>query len=213
MKRRAALVAAGKLPPPTTGRPRLQHAARYPSGRIKPPEPNARVVAERRFMLGDPDAKGLALRHAENAADLMLARGWLTKPLHEAAQTVTRLYKAALPPMVGAKTTSIVEEPTREAAIDRLRRGPVSPVDPDGDPRAMAVLRGLWRVLSVNPAAHREVVGLCLLAGSWPSWLVAMIEKRPLSADEADARRALFWGLHNICAALGHPALLTGTAP
>lgn len=197
---KARMVAAGRLDAPRSKEP---DRARYRNGHVKPPTPNARVIAERRVLLADPQAKGAALRHAENALDLMLARNWLTEPLHEAANSFRRLYKAALPPLPDLKTTTIAEEPSRGPGL----AAPVSSPNPDGNPAAMDTLRSIWRVLALQPAARSEVIELCLLHGSWPTWLVGMIERRRLSAEEQAARRAFYWGLHNINAVLARPAL------
>jgi hypothetical protein len=197
---RERMGAAGRLAAP---HPKKADRPRYPGGRLKPPTPNPRVVAERRLLLNAPEAHGAALRHAENALDLMLARGWLTQPLHEAATSFRRLYRAAFPPLPDLKTVSIAEEPTRDPDIRDIRVQVSSP-NPDGNPAAMDSLRSIWRVLALQPAARSEVIELCLLHGSWPTWLVGMVERRRLSADEQLARRAFYWGLHNINAVLAH---------
>jgi hypothetical protein len=194
------MIAAGRI---AAARPKKSDAPRYPGGRLKPPTPNARVIAERRLLLADAAAKGAALRHAENALDLMLARGWLTQPLHEAATSFRRLYKAALPPLPDLKTTTIAEEPSHDPDVRAVRVSVTSP-NPDGNPAAMDSLRSIWRVLALQPAARSEVIELCLLHGSWPTWLVGMVERRRLSADEQAARRSFYWGLHNINAVLAH---------
>lgn len=74
------------------GRPRLK-GNRYPGGKLKPPEPNARVLELRRSLLAanDPDAK-VDISKAENALDLMLARGWISEGQHRAARRYAALW-------------------------------------------------------------------------------------------------------------------------
>ncbi|MCR5874380.1 hypothetical protein LRS10_09515 [Phenylobacterium sp. J426] len=74
------------------GRPRSK-GARFPGGKLKPPEPNARVLQLRRSLLAanDPDAK-VDISKAENALDLMLARGWISEGQHRAARRYAALW-------------------------------------------------------------------------------------------------------------------------
>ncbi len=74
-------------------------APRYPNGRLKPPEPNAKVITERRRILGlshDAPATADELRRAENAVDVALARGWITGAQHRAVQAYAHLVRAEL---------------------------------------------------------------------------------------------------------------------
>lgn len=177
---------------------------RYANGRLKPPTPNEVVVAFRRRMLGNPEAKGQNLRHAENALDLMLERGWLPKGLHTNANDYRRLYLAAFPALPGLKSGHIEEAPTAERHIDRVSASLRTP-NPDGNPAAMSTLRAIWRVLDLRPASGAELVDVCLIPGAWPAWLIGMIEKRTLSPPEQQARAAFFQGLHIVGQVLARP--------
>lgn len=75
-----------------TGRPRKQ-GERYPSGKLKPAKPNAKVVAMRRAMLGAKDGERVDLAKAENPMDLALERGWISEKRHRAGQLFANLYR------------------------------------------------------------------------------------------------------------------------
>jgi hypothetical protein len=179
---------------------------RYPCGSIKPPSPNEVVVAYRRRLLDNPNAKGFALRGAENAVDLMLARGWLPMALHADAAAFRRLYLAAFPPLPDLRTTQVEEAPTGgDWTLDRIHERIVRSDNPDGNPAAMDRLRAIWRCLDLVAGARRELVGVCLIPGAWPTWLLAMIDKRPLTPPEREGRAAFFAGLHIIGRVLALP--------
>lgn len=163
------------------------------------------MIEHRRKLLGRPAAKGYALRGAENALDLMLTRQWLTRPLYEGAAALRRLYLAAFPALPTVKTVNIAETPG-EATVGRLQRMFHEP-NPDGDAAAMTRLRAIWRVLDLRPRARDELLELCLLSHSWPTWLLAMIEGRELIQPERRARAAFFEGLHLVNRVLAHRSL------
>lgn len=196
-------VAYAKVAAPT-GRPRLE-GPRQACGRLKPPTPNPVVVAQRRVLLSKPDAKGVGLRDAENALDLLLARGWLPVTLHHAAREFRSLYAATFPRLPDLRVSAVEEAP---GADDHpLERGVrlALMVPQDGDPVAMAVLRAVWRVLAQRPGTGQALVEV-LQPGFWPGWLVAMVEGRGLSVLEKDRRAAFFLGLHLVSQVTNHPA-------
>lgn len=180
---------------------------RYPCGSVKPPGPNEVVVAYRRLLLDNPKAHGYALRGAENAVDLMLARGWLPSVLHENAAAFRRLYLAAFPPLPGLRTVQVDEAPTGgEWTLDRVHERIIRSDNPDGNPAAMDRLRAIWRAVSLVPGARSELIALCLLPGYWPPWLIAMIEKRRLTPAEREGRASFYAGLHIVGRALALPS-------
>lgn len=74
-----------------TGRPKLP-GDRYPSGKLKPVKPNPRVVEMRRALLGAKEGEAVDITKTESPIDLALARGWLSKERHAAAERFIRLY-------------------------------------------------------------------------------------------------------------------------
>lgn len=75
----------------TRGRPR-KPGARYPSGKLKDPGPNSRIVEARRTLLGADADEKVDLSKAENCLDLSLARGWLSPRRHRAARRYAQLW-------------------------------------------------------------------------------------------------------------------------
>ncbi len=138
------------------GRPRKE-GERYASGRLKPPAPNARVVAERRALLGDAEAAGGALRAAENPLDLMAQRGWLSREAQGAGQAFARLHARGRMGLPKIRTSS-PEPSVRGAQIA------------SSDPTALWRLNEIWRGLAGD--ARAELINVCVLE-AWPAWLVA----------------------------------------
>lgn len=104
------------------GRPRLK-GPRFPSGQLKPPGPNERVVASRRALLGEGSTD---LSKAECALDVALIRGWITEDRHRAARRYSQIWARHARRVFGA-TPGI-----------KVSQGPISqssPV-PNADPDA-----------------------------------------------------------------------------
>lgn len=88
------------------GRPR-KTGDRYPSGKLKPAKPNARIIAMRRALLGAKEGDDVDLTKTEHPLDLALARGWLTQERYDAAQLFIRLYRGIrFPVMPVSRDTS-----------------------------------------------------------------------------------------------------------
>jgi hypothetical protein len=97
----------------TAGRPRKE-GDRYPSGKLKPPLPNQRVIAERRILLGGAGD----ISKAENPLDLMLARGWITEDEHRAGRAYAFLYIKAGIDLPRLKTADLRESGSIEQDAD-----------------------------------------------------------------------------------------------
>lgn len=157
------------------GRPRKE-GERYDNGRLKPTGPNLRVVEMRRSLLGDGEARGAALRAAENPLDLMLARGWIDQDAKDAGRTFARLHAEA----------RMTLAPVRVSQLEtRVRTAPNLRVEP----MALWRLSEVWRALEGQTAAVNALVEVCVLE-AWPAWLIAAATTRDVAA------RAVF---------LGHP--------
>jgi len=181
------------LPSSRAGRPRLA-GERYANGRLKPVGPNAVVLARRRALLGDPAARGKALAAAENALDLMLARGWLSKDEHQAAQAYGQLHRRAQMGLPGMKTSN----PER-VGEGRGMGGP-GPVDP----AALLRLSQIWKSLAARPAARGLLVELCVLK-AWPAFVIEAVAGDP-KAMSGRARKDLAAALTVVQAVLSRPA-------
>ena len=79
------------------GRPRKE-GERYPSGQLKPPGPNERVIALRTALLtgGNLGSGPVDITKAENALDLALVRGWITEDRHRGAHRYAGLFRRAM---------------------------------------------------------------------------------------------------------------------
>lgn len=136
------------------GRPR-KDGARYDNGRLKPAGPNERVLTGRRALLGDPEARPAELKAAENPLDLMLARGWLSRDLHEAGRAFAALHARARLSLPAIRTS-------------RLElRGRTAPEA--GDPVALWRLNEIWSGLANEQRS--VLIDVCVLE-AWPPWLV-----------------------------------------
>jgi len=79
----------------TLGRPR-KAGPRHPSGQlVQKAEPNAKVVAIRRALLGE--GPGLRLADAEHPMALALARGWISPEQHRAGESYARAWRRSHP--------------------------------------------------------------------------------------------------------------------
>lgn len=135
-----------------SGRPR-QPGNRYPSGKLKPPEPNAVVVALRRANLPGDRAD---LTKAENAIDLALARGWLTEDQTRAAWAYHQLHRKAGNELPTLKIQN----------LDKIAKA----FDPSlGSGGAADLCRDLHASMTADERAM--LFEVCVLL-SWPQWVV-----------------------------------------
>jgi hypothetical protein len=168
------------------GRPRKQ-GERYACGKLKPPGPNARIIAERRRLLG---ADGLDLSMASNPLDLAFARGWLSVRRYRAARAVLTVRRRAglqapgwvMSRMPEAQTSDVGE--TGGSGVLGLTRAELAeawdgafnqPVTQDQEAAAArATLQ--WRRIftALTPDERREVERICV-QGDWPGWIVEKV--------------------------------------
>lgn len=168
--------------------------ARWPSGKLKPTAeqiaargPNPKVLAERRALLGRPDATPRELQKAENPLDCMAERGWLDRDLARYGFAYAELHRRA--GLQQARMTIIAEEAREASDVDGLALRDLTPEalaqvweramarrvaagPSDGDPEAAARLKALWRALGY--AACTELHSVCLV-GSWPVWAMQKV--------------------------------------
>lgn len=173
------------------GRPRIA-GERYENGRLKPVGPNPRVVAERRALLGSPEAKGQALKAAENALDLALARGWLSKELHQAAQDYAVLHRRGALGLAPIRTI----DPEQGPGGGRTPRL--------ADAASLYRLSHIWQALATTPSVRRMLVEVCVL-GAWPKWVIDAAAGKT-GALAGVERRSLQIGLATVHAVMRRPA-------
>lgn len=195
------------------GRPRLE-GDRYPSGRLKPPAPNARVLADRAAVMGDG---GGDLTKASNPMDLALERGWLTIAHHRAGMVYASLYVATSSgaPRAGSSNYGEVDTigsyfgesladmtPAEIAAAFDKAFAKASPAPGDNHAEA-AMLK--WRLIngSMSPAQQTEVFRVCVME-SWPQWVIQRAAGHMETGWER-GRTALVAGLEAIVCVLRPP--------
>jgi hypothetical protein len=220
------------------GRPRKE-GERYACGRLKPPKPNARVVAERTRLLGTDQG----LERAEAPLDVALARGWIGEAHHRTAGQLRRLYaRAGLegPRLRGSLARGGVAEEREEAtkpwsamsdaelaavfdaafsladprvaALPALDTGAFDRLEAQADGSAAEAL-GAWR--AANAAMTREersAVFLAVIAEQWPLWVLERARGR-LTAPAERQRDLLIAGLSKAGAALRNPAVSSPADP
>jgi hypothetical protein len=167
---------------------------RFPGGRLKPTAeqaaargPNPKVLAERRALLGRPDAKVRDLTRAENPLDCMAERGWIPEDLARFGRAYAELHRRA--GLRQARTTLIADERSERSGVEARALSDMTPEEiaqvweaamarqaspgpGDGDPEAAAELKALWRALGF--AACTELHAVCLM-GSWPVWAMQKV--------------------------------------
>lgn len=147
------------------GRPRKE-GERYPSGQLKSPKPNGRVLGIRQALVGP----GGDIANAENPLDVALARGWLSEEQHRSARAYAALYNragVALPR--GAKVSQLGEGrgEHRDEAVGSAYR---PDAQAEGDPGAFDALKAMWAAMS-KPQA-RALLDIAVLE-TWPPWVLS----------------------------------------
>ena len=166
------------------GRPR-KDGVRYPSGKLRPPEPNQRVIAERTAMLGD--TKG-ALSAAEDPMTLALARGWLTEDEHRAGEAYARAYTASHPhrlhgglneaPDAGTddkRTITQMGDAEIVQAFDTILN---STVMPHNEERQIGARKRYVALSSLMTSTEQSEVFACFCMRSWPQWVIQRVAGR-----------------------------------
>lgn len=169
--RKRKAVALKQRGSPNAGRT-AQDGARYPSGDLRPPKPNQRVLEQRRAMLGNSNAD---VTMAENWMDLCLARGWLTEERHRILTEYANLYERA-----GFNLPSF-----KVFDADRVR-GYDSQL---GDSKAMSLIRNIW--VRLHPAQAHALFSACV-KGQWPEFVQQMVRTGHVSSPWNVRRDALF---------------------
>lgn len=164
------------------GRPR-KAGPRHPCGQlVQKVEPNAKVVALRRALLGEtPDAR---LADAEDPMALALARGWITEAQHRAGEVYAAAWRRSHPQRRAPGLTEVQEPERRDlralaqmsdseiaAAFDAVFDAPDLSGPPSEAQQVEARLRynGMSRMLT---AAEQTEVFLCFCLASWPQWIL-----------------------------------------
>jgi hypothetical protein len=172
------------------GRPK-KAGERYACGKLKPPGPNARIIAERRRLLG---GDSLDLSMASNPLDLAFARGWLSVRRYRAARALMTIRRRA-----GLKSPGWVLSRMPEALTSEIGRpgegavanGPLGltrgelvaawdgafnrPAAEDQE-AAATWATAQWRAIyrDLTPDERREVDRICV-EGEWPGWIVETV--------------------------------------
>lgn len=188
------------------GRPR-KDGERYACGKLKPPAPNPRVLAERRALVGE----GGDVRAAGHPLDLARALGWISEAQQRAGEIYGRLYRQArlgAPEMSGGARLEGFE---LGGEADTRRLGDLSRADlADAFDRAFNVrpaanaeaiagrAHAAWKRVNaaLRPEEQVQVFQVCV-RGAWPAWMVQLAVSRHDSRWEADHRR-LISGLSRI---------------
>lgn len=177
------------------GRPR-KDGPRYPSGELRPPEPNPRVIADRRALLGTLNIGHAA---AEDAMLLALARGWLTEDQHRAGEAYARVYRIAHPQRTHGGLGEAPEPVERDkrpiaqmggaeivAAFDAIMEATPMPTD---EQRQADARRRYVDWTHRMTAAEQQQVFECFCLRSWPMWVINRAAGR--EGEAAERRRDL----------------------
>lgn len=176
------------------GRP-PKEGERYKSGELKrkPATPNEVVLKQRRAMLNAPtDAGAGTLGAAENPLDLMLARGWLSEEEHRVAVEYGKLYRRA----------GFVGSAAGVANLERTAKGFDAS---EGDARAMAIVRKVWKeTAKIGPHISETLTEICVNL-SWPQWVVYRLSGKDVPAWWDRKRQWLLIGLSVVRVLISKP--------
>ena len=164
------------------GRPR-KAGPRHPSGQlVQKVEPNAKVVALRRALLGDTPAARLA--DAEHPMALALARGWITEAQYRAGLAYAAAWRRSHPQRRAPGLEEMQEPAARDIrrvsemsdaeisqVFDAVFCGPEarSPLSEADQVEARTRYNAMSRAIS--PQEQNEVF-LCFCLASWPQWIL-----------------------------------------
>jgi len=193
----------------TLGRPR-KAGPRHPSGQlVQKAEPNAKVVAIRRALLGE--GPGLRLADAEHPMALALARGWISPEQHRAGESYARAWRRSHPQR---RTPGLTEAP-EPAGRDPRQIGEMadaeiaqafeavlcaSEADRGLSEESLVEARSRYNAMSrALTAAEQNEVFLCFCLASWPQWLLQRCAGRWETSWERK-QRLLVSGLETLAA-------------
>lgn len=160
------------------GRPR-QPGDRYPSGKLRPPKPNEKVLAIRQ-------AFGLdKLGQKFTPIEVAFHRGWVDEETYWAAARYAALYRLAVTGVPGYANQNLLEAPNsvdvRALSFAQLTHAEVTAIwdsamgEPayEGDEKRAAQATKRWREtnLRMSTEQRQEVFDVVVLE-SWPQWIV-----------------------------------------
>lgn len=169
------------------GRPRKE-GDRYPSGKLKPPGPNARTVDRRKA--GDSEA-------GEHPMDFALSKGWFTERDHQAAASYLAAFNRAhiggprlshgglcevVPSEELRMNWSQLSDEEIEEIFDKVFNIVGAPVDQE---TLEAAALGRWKHLNaaLTGEERAELFLVCVL-GSWPFWMPKRAADHALGAKD-----------------------------
>lgn len=191
------------------GRPRKE-GPRHPSGQlVQKVEPNAKVVAMRRALLGEAPQASLA--DAEDPMRLALARGWIDEAQHRAGLLYASAWRRSHPQRRTPGLTETADPGARElrrvgemsdaeiaAAFETVFCSTESRGPPSEAEQADARLRYNAMSRAMTPDEQNEVF-LCFCLASWPQWILQRCAGRFDTAWERK-HRLLVSGLETLAA-------------
>jgi len=164
------------------GRPR-KDGPRHPSGQlVQKVEPNPKVVALRRALLGA--AGDARLADAEHPMTLARARGWISEAQHQTGLAYAAAWRRSHPQRRAPGLQEISEPASRDArrvgemsdaelarAFDAVFCDPEARGPPTEAEQAEARSRYNAMSRSITPEEQNEVF-LCFCLASWPQWIL-----------------------------------------
>lgn len=192
------------------GRPRKE-GDRYPSGKLKPPAPNAELLARRKA--GDASA-------GEHPLDFALSRNWITEREHRDAAAYRTVFNRAHIGGIGPRLALSKygeDEPSESlrkkwaelsddyitAIFDKVFNGEPMPEDVE---RAEATALARWKVLNAAlTAPEREELFMVCVLGSWPFWMPKKASDRAMGSKDVLKEASLMNALGAIGRAMRPP--------
>ena len=160
------------------GRPR-QSGDRYPSGKLRPPKPNEKVLAIRQ-------AFGLdKLGQKFTPIEVAFHRGWIDEETYWAAARYAALYRLAVTGVPGYANQNLPEAPSsvdvRALSFAQLTHAEVTAIwdsamgEPsyEGNEERTAKATRRWREVNLRMSTEqRQEVFDVVALESWPQWIV-----------------------------------------
>lgn len=187
------------------GRPR-KTGDRFPCGKLRAPEPNARVLEQRKA--GDSEA-------GEYPLDFALSNRWITPEMHLTAKNYASAYSRAHiggPRLALGGLCEVV--PTEDL---RLNWSEMSDVEIasifddvfNAEPQALnpeqqeAASLADWKRLNLAlTSEERQELFMVCVVGSWPLWMPKQASNHALGATDTRKRASLFTALEAVSRAL-----------
>lgn len=190
------------------GRPK-KAGDRYPSGKLRPPGPNAMVIARRKA--GDAEA-------GEHPLDFALSQQWITERQHRDAMAYRAAFNRAHIAGPRLSSGSLAEvPPTEELRMNWSQMSDEEVVDvfdlvfnvesgPLDREALEAVALERWKRLNValSPTEREELFMVCVL-GSWPFWMPKKAADHALGSKDLLKEQRLHDALGAVSRALRPP--------